>query len=646
MFFGFGTCGRGLGMGKCVVFLSVVENLAIRKSVTVSSRYNNGYFEPSKAVDGDKSAYLLDCALTASGQKEAWLTVDLGDNKNIASISILHGGFGLGAFSLRTSDSGLFPDSNGDGEVFAASPLRKICLDSFDEKDAQAVCLAWGFIPDSTLFYKSKNTASAPFYESVLNCAGNEVSINACPKGSRGCPSGSQVAVKCKKGSTLSGFSVYVSDTEDWRSGTLCYQHDKQQIQPTEVSIDCVTYGRYVTVYNARNLTSFPNVSEFSYINICEIEVKGCDLGFYGENCTRCPQNCLNNTCHSQIGECFECIDGYTGQYCGTECQAGKYGKACSVQCGQCIDDKQCNHVNGSCPGECSPGWRGDKCDQKCDQSFYGRQCNMTCSEFCRGRLCDPTTGQCNNCVDGRLGFFCESEVAVAVDNSCAYADGNTWDTPPLIAVGLLSVAVILLIAILLVCFLKKKHQSSKPNKNNPNYQLAISRKDNNEYTGIHAAKSAEYTDVETSHYMEIGNSKIKTKTDRLPLNSQQYENLAIRKSVRVSSRYNNGYFEPSKAVDGDKSAYMLDCALTASGQKEAWLTVDLGEKKNIASIAILHGSFGLGAFSLRTSDSGLFPDSTGDGQVFAANRLRKICYDSFEEKDAQVVCLAWGFLP
>ncbi|XP_062593071.1 multiple epidermal growth factor-like domains protein 10, partial [Saccostrea cucullata] len=161
-------------------------------------------------------------------------------------------------------------------------------------------------------------------------------------------------------GSTLSGFSVYVSETEDWRTGTLCHQHDIRQIPQNNINIDCVTSGRYVTVYNTRNRTIYPNVSEFSYINICEIEVKGCDLGFFGENCTRCPQNCLNNTCHFQIGECFECKDGYRGQYCQTEC----------------------------------------------DQGFYGRQCSMTCSDSCLGRLCDPTTGRCNSCIDGRSGFF------------------------------------------------------------------------------------------------------------------------------------------------------------------------------------------------------------------------------------------------
>ncbi|XP_062611623.1 cell death abnormality protein 1-like, partial [Saccostrea cucullata] len=325
---------------------------------------------------------------------------------------------------------------------------------------------------DNPFYNIARDSSSIPFYN-ILNCAGNEVNINTCPNRLLDCPSRSAVALTCQKGSTLSGFSVYVSDTEDWRSGTLCYQHDIQQVPPNEVTLDCVTSGRYVTVDNTRNTTIYPNVSEFSYINICEIKGNGCDVGFFGENCTRCPQNCLNNTCQFQFGICYDCNNGYTGQYCEIEC----------------------------------------------DQGFYGLKCNMTCSEFCRGRVCNPTTGQCYGCVDGRSGFFCE--IAVPVDNSDdsgASTEGNTWTTAPLIAVALLSVAVILLITILFVIFLRKKHQSSKPSNNNPDYELAISRKDKNEYTGIHAAKSPEYPEVETSHYMEIGNSDIKTRTEYMNL--------------------------------------------------------------------------------------------------------------------------------
>ncbi|XP_061165539.1 receptor-type tyrosine-protein phosphatase gamma-like [Saccostrea echinata] len=428
------------------------ENLASKKTVTVSSRYNNGYFPPSKAVDGDKSTYLLDCSLTASGQKEAWLTVDLGENKNIASISILHGGLGLDASSINSDFSGLHRDSDGDGQVYGYNPFRRVCGDDFDTENAQVVCLIWGFLPDNPSPSKLPETSSLQFLDNKPNCNGNEVSINKCPKGSSGCGSGNGVSVKCKKGSTLSGFSVYVSDTEDWRSGTLCYQHDIQQIPPNNVILDCITSGRYVTVYNKRSNTTYPDASEFSYINICEIDVIGCEMGFYGVNCTRCPGNCLNDSCHFQIGECFECKDGYTGEYCKTECPVGQYGQGCSFRCGSCLGNKPCNHINGSCPDGCSPGWRGDKCDQECDQSFYGQQCNISCSEYCKGRLCNPTTGQCDGCIDGRSGFFCETEVIVNT------AGAVVSEEAPFLMIGAaFGALVLILLVLLIICLIVRR---------------------------------------------------------------------------------------------------------------------------------------------------------------------------------------------
>lgn len=42
----------------------------------------------------------------------------------------------------------------------------------------------------------------------------------------------------------------------------------------------------------------------------------GCDNGFYGENCTKCSDNCLNGNCQFQIGHCFGCKDGFKGEMC------------------------------------------------------------------------------------------------------------------------------------------------------------------------------------------------------------------------------------------------------------------------------------------------------------------------------------------
>lgn len=55
----------------------------------------------------------------------------------------------------------------------------------------------------------------------------------------------------------------------------MCYQHNiKKQLNNT-VIIGCVTSGRYVTLFNSRNETYVPSLSEYAYINICEIHIAG-----------------------------------------------------------------------------------------------------------------------------------------------------------------------------------------------------------------------------------------------------------------------------------------------------------------------------------------------------------------------------------
>ena len=84
-------------------------------------------------------------------------------------------------------------------------------------------------------------------------------------------------------GSTLAGFAVYVSDTPDWMSGTLCYQHGIYEPVGNSVGIDCFTTGRYVTIYNSRNGSQNSMLSTFAYINICEVNITG---KFFVDNMT------------------------------------------------------------------------------------------------------------------------------------------------------------------------------------------------------------------------------------------------------------------------------------------------------------------------------------------------------------------------
>jgi hypothetical protein len=44
------------------------------------------------------------------------------------------------------------------------------------------------------------------------------------------------------------------------------------------------------------------------------------------------------------------------------ECDGKKYGAGCQDNCGDCLDYKQCHHINGSCLDGCDIGYVGDFC--------------------------------------------------------------------------------------------------------------------------------------------------------------------------------------------------------------------------------------------------------------------------------------------
>ncbi|XP_062622134.1 multiple epidermal growth factor-like domains protein 10 [Saccostrea cucullata] len=267
---------------------------------------------------------------------------------------------GVDASPISSTTSGVLPDNDGAGHVFLVDN-GTICGENFGTGDAMVICLIWGFIPDYPS-YRKVNMSS----RILLNdpeCKGDEVSINECPMGGRNCSSGESVSVKCNEGNTFAGFSVYVSDTEDFKSGHACHYHAVEEIPSNTISFPCITSGRYVTIFNSRNATQLPSLSEWAYINICELNVAGCDFGFYGGECSRCPGNCLDDNCHVQTGLCSGCKDGFTGPTCTTECSAGLYGPNCSLTCAQCRDGESCNNINGACPNGCSAGWMGEQCN-------------------------------------------------------------------------------------------------------------------------------------------------------------------------------------------------------------------------------------------------------------------------------------------
>ncbi|XP_065942478.1 multiple epidermal growth factor-like domains protein 11 [Magallana gigas] len=131
----------------------------------------------------------------------------------------------------------------------------------------------------------------------------------------------------------------------------------------------------------------------------------------YGSNCDRpCPINCKDNTCHIQLGHCFACPPGWTGNSCITKCIEGWYGSNCSQQCvGHCRSGKTCNHVTGQCDRGCDAGWTGYFCNKECEVGEYGFDCVNTCSGHCFGDSpCNKQTGHCERgCKVGYINSDC-----------------------------------------------------------------------------------------------------------------------------------------------------------------------------------------------------------------------------------------------
>lgn len=45
-----------------------------------------------------------------------------------------------------------------------------------------------------------------------------------------------------------------------------------------------------------------------------------------------------------------------------TACQNHTYGTECSEFCGYCLNEQQCDNVNGTCHNGCEAGYYSDRC--------------------------------------------------------------------------------------------------------------------------------------------------------------------------------------------------------------------------------------------------------------------------------------------
>ncbi|XP_065938298.1 uncharacterized protein [Magallana gigas] len=256
----------------------------------------------------------------------------------------------------------------------------------------------------------------------------------------------------------LRGYSLRVSNDTSVPPIESSFYNDPGIVTlPTIVEEDCERTARYIWIYQSNK----PNYDPCPLLEICEVQVFGCDSGHYGENCSSNCDHCKNNaTCGIQNGECdnngcagpgyqpplckgcipgmygvhcekncsrycrfincdrktgacFDgCKNGYIGSFCNQTCPFGKYGPNCGEICGHCYNNTVCNHGNGTCLEGCEAGYWNHNCKTLCSDGRYGQNCQYTCSGNCvNGEACEKTNGSCRSCVDGFQGSKCDRDI-------------------------------------------------------------------------------------------------------------------------------------------------------------------------------------------------------------------------------------------
>ncbi|XP_033124905.1 tyrosine-protein kinase receptor Tie-2-like [Anneissia japonica] len=181
---------------------------------------------------------------------------------------------------------------------------------------------------------------------------------------------------------------------------------------------------------------------------VCE-DKKGnciCAPGFKGESCEdtcggnqfglNCEYRCTrsygyedrcrgNHYCLPNPYGC-NCITGFTGLDCLTDCDSGKFGAGCSQEC-HCTSGS-CNQYTGECAsGTCATGWSGSNCQvpSTCPVGYFSTSCTSIC--HCHDNFqCDKNTGVCSNglCAIGYHTYdnlFCEACQSGSYGYYCAF---------------------------------------------------------------------------------------------------------------------------------------------------------------------------------------------------------------------------------
>ncbi|XP_062610487.1 uncharacterized protein LOC134272254 [Saccostrea cucullata] len=240
---------------------------------------------------------------------------------------------------------------------------------------------------------------------------------------------------------------------------TRCYTDNSTApaVPPNIIEIPCKQTARYIIVETEYK---YPT-DKGPILEICEIEVYGCEVGYYGPNCsscegcyncdiaTGCPcsSNCVDQQCN-EFGNCIQCYQGRWGdncqKICPTSCKSrycintngfcyscsdGYFGDICQKDCYAKCSGRKCNKYTGICTTGCVSGYYGDFCNitcgncstgncsrytghcDTCKLGYYEEKCDRQCSDTCLDLECNKENGYCSRgCKYGFYGVYCENE--------------------------------------------------------------------------------------------------------------------------------------------------------------------------------------------------------------------------------------------
>ncbi|XP_078486337.1 uncharacterized protein LOC144744838 [Ciona intestinalis] len=219
----------------------------------------------------------------------------------------------------------------------------------------------------------------------------------------------------------------------------------------TDGGYDCNCQGGYNGTYCTTDLCDFKTCQNGGTCqNTGDAINCNCIAGFHGNDCENTP--CTSNPCQN-MGSCSinppgyicKCGDGYSGTDCETD--------ICDLEI--CQNEGTCYHaaVTGFVC-ECKKGYNGTTCQIGNVTLTIIKAVNTDVFYPCFNRTCE-NNGMCYisnytslcNCKDGYEGDNCELIIGESVD--------NIWI--PIVAGTLGGVALLVIIAVIVYCCVKKK---------------------------------------------------------------------------------------------------------------------------------------------------------------------------------------------